>query len=182
MWSFHSCALEGNMKMKDFWICWAWDIDHTFIWKCAIDRTNIWNRKLKLEINEIFEKQSCVHIFKNPALKDYPAPNPPLLSLFSCSVMSDSLQLYGLYPARLRCPWDFSQARILQWGVFSYSRGSSHPRDPQPSSPVSWFFTLRSPQILLNGEENQHPGREHLPSNLQGVNSLSQAGPSLIPG
>lgn len=54
------------MKMKDFWICWAWDIDHTFIWKCAIDRTNIWNRKLKLEINEIFEKQiAALNDFKS---------------------------------------------------------------------------------------------------------------------
>ena len=58
-------------------------------------------------MNESFEKQSCVHIFKNPALKDYPAPNPPLLLLFSRSVMSDFLQPRGLYPARLRCPWNF---------------------------------------------------------------------------
>ena len=29
-----------------------------------------------------------------------------LLLLFSCSVVSDSLQCYGLVPARLLCPWD----------------------------------------------------------------------------
>ena len=30
-----------------------------------------------------------------------------LLLLFSCSIMFDSLQLYGLQPARLLCPWNF---------------------------------------------------------------------------
>ena len=29
------------------------------------------------------------------------------ICMLSCSVMSDSLQPYGLYPARLLCPWDF---------------------------------------------------------------------------
>ena len=28
------------------------------------------------------------------------------LSLFSCSVVSDSVQPHGLWPARLLCPWD----------------------------------------------------------------------------
>ena len=32
----------------------------------------------------------------------------------SCSVVSDSLRLHGLQPARLLCPWD-SQARTLEW-------------------------------------------------------------------
>ena len=31
-----------------------------------------------------------------------------LLSLCVCSVVSDSLRLYGLYPTKLLCPWDSS--------------------------------------------------------------------------
>ena len=27
--------------------------------------------------------------------------------MLSCSIMSDYLQLHGLYPARFLCPWDF---------------------------------------------------------------------------
>jgi len=30
-----------------------------------------------------------------------------VLCMISCSVTSDLLQPYGLYPARLLCPWDF---------------------------------------------------------------------------
>ena len=44
------------------------------------------------------------------------------------SVVSDSLQPYGLQPARLLCPWD-SAGRILdiilEWVAMSFSRGSS---------------------------------------------------------
>ena len=35
---------------------------------------------------------------------------------------------YGLYPARLLCPWDFP-TRILEWGALSISRGFSWPKD-----------------------------------------------------
>ena len=47
-----------------------------------------------------------------------------MLSLQSCP----TLQPYGLWPARLLCPWDI-QARILKWVAISSSRGSSQPRD-----------------------------------------------------
>ena len=42
----------------------------------------------------------------------------------SCSVVSNSLQGHGLQPARLLCPWCF-QARILEWVVMLFSKGSS---------------------------------------------------------
>ena len=42
--------------------------------------------------------------------------------------MSDSLWLYGMYLARLLCPWDFP-GKILEWVDISFSRGSSWPRD-----------------------------------------------------
>ena len=42
---------------------------------------------------------------------------------------SDSLWPHQLSSARLPCPWNFFQARILDWVAMSSSRGSSWPRD-----------------------------------------------------
>ena len=50
----------------------------------------------------------------------------------SCSVVSDSLQPHGLWPARLLCglwPSRTLQARILEWIAIPFSRGTSQPRD-----------------------------------------------------
>ena len=76
--------------------------------------------------------------------------------------MSDSVQLYGLWPSRLLCPWGFSRQeywsikeyvkwkkkkkeRILEWVAMLSSRGSSQPRAQNCVSYVSWtgrgFFT-----------------------------------------
>ena len=42
----------------------------------------------------------------------------------SHSVMSDSLQPLGLYPASLLGPWNFPrQERILEWVYIPFSRG-----------------------------------------------------------
>ena len=48
--------------------------------------------------------------------------------LYSRSVMSDSLWLNELQPARFLCPWN-SQTRILEWVAISFSRGPSQNRD-----------------------------------------------------
>ena len=54
--------------------------------------------------------------------------------------------LWTLQPPRFLCPWD-SLARMLEWVVISYSRGSSQPRD---WIHVSWiasgFFTFEPPR------------------------------------
>ena len=48
-----------------------------------------------------------------------------LLLLFSCSVVSDSLQPHGLQPTRLLCTWDFlgkktgEGCHFLLQGIFS---------------------------------------------------------------
>ena len=65
------------------------------------------------------------------------------------SVMSESLQPYGLKPTRLLCPWD-SPGRILEWVAMPFSRGSSQPMSPtlhadslpaeEPRKP--WVYTL----------------------------------------
>ena len=58
------------------------------------------------------------------------------------SVVSDSLQPHGLYPARLLCPWD-SPGKNIEWVVISFSRGSSQPRDQtQVSCIAGRLFTV----------------------------------------
>ena len=55
----------------------------------------------------------------------------------SHSVVSDSLRLHGLYIVH-----GILQARILEWVVFPFSRGSSQPRDQtQVSCIAGEFFT-----------------------------------------
>ena len=59
----------------------------------------------------------------------------------SCSVMSNSVRLYGLQPARPLCPWE----RILKWVVMPSSRRTSQLRDQTHLSMslalVGGFFT-----------------------------------------
>ena len=50
------------------------------------------------------------------------------LQLVSHSVVSDSLQPHGLYPARLLCPWDFP-GKNTGVGVHFLLQDSSPPRD-----------------------------------------------------
>ena len=56
--------------------------------------------------------------------------------LFSRSVVSDSLQPHGLWPARLLCPSN-SPARALEWAAIPCSGGSSRPRAGTCASYVS---------------------------------------------
>ena len=60
----------------------------------------------------------------------------------SGSVMSDSLWPHGLEPARLLCPWD-SPARILEWTIIPFFRGSSQPQNWTWVSYIAGgFFTV----------------------------------------
>ena len=68
------------------------------------------------------------------------------LCMLSCSVMSDSLQLHGLWPTRLLCPWDFTGkntavgCHFLLQGIFLHllhSRVDSSPSEP-PGKPWSY--------------------------------------------
>ena len=59
----------------------------------------------------------------------------------SHSIMSNSLQPHGLWPARLSCPWTF-QARIMEWVDIPFSRASSQPRNRTwVSCTAGRFFT-----------------------------------------
>ena len=63
-----------------------------------------------------------------------------------CSVMSDSLQLHGLWPARLLCPWN---SPVKNTGVGSHSFSGDLP-DPgiKPASAVS--ESPGKPALLLH--------------------------------
>ena len=74
------------------------------------------------------------------------SPGSPLCYVLSCSVISDSLQPYGLKPARLLFPWGFSRREY--WSGLPYSRGSSQYSDLpntgiEPRSP-----TLQADSLL----------------------------------
>ena len=78
-----------------------------------------------------------------------------------CSVMSDSLQLHGL------CSHRIPQARILEWGVVPFSRGSSQPRDrTQVSHIAGGFFT-------------SWVTREGKPLDILQFSSVAQSSPTL---
>ena len=66
-----------------------------------------------------------------------------MLRCASHSVTSDSLQPHGLYSARLLCPWEILQARILEWVAMPSSRGSSQP-GIEPWSPTLQAGSLPS--------------------------------------
>ena len=61
----------------------------------------------------------------------------------SCSFVSNSLQPLGLTHQPASSVHGIFQARILEWGAISFSRGSSLPRDwTWVSSIASRFFTI----------------------------------------
>ena len=60
----------------------------------------------------------------------------------SCSVMSDSLQPYGPWPARPNCPWN-SLGKNTEVGSYPFSKASSQPSDwTLVSYTVGRFFTV----------------------------------------
>ena len=63
--------------------------------------------------------------------------------MLSHSVMPNSLQPYGLWPARLLCPWGILQARILKWVAFPPPGDLPNPGNEPTShlSPALGFFT-----------------------------------------
>ena len=85
----------------------------------------------------------------------------------ACSVTQSCLTLWYLLdcsPPGSSCPWDFFQARILEWVSISFSRVSSGPKDQTCISCVSciaggFFYPLshqRNPGLIwiLSKEKN----------------------------
>jgi len=72
----------------------------------------------------------CIFLLKSKEMDSYlilPIYNK--LCVCACSVMSHSLQPYGLYPCRQLCSWDSSGKNTGIGCAISSSRGSSQPRD-----------------------------------------------------
>ena len=88
------------------------------------------------------------------------------LDVFSHSVVSKSLQLYGIQSARLLCPWNFlgKNARVA---CISYSRGSSQPKDRTCVSCISctdrWIL-CHQPHL---GSPIIHSTQSLMPINIQ---------------
>ena len=63
--------------------------------------------------------------------------------MLSCSVVSNSLQLHGLQPMRLLCPWDFSGQE--HWSGLPYPPRGDLP-DPgiEPTSPMTLALQVDS--------------------------------------
>ena len=60
----------------------------------------------------------------------------PVVVVRACSAVSDSLQPYGLQPARLLCSWDFSRQEY--WTKLPFpSPGDLPDTEMEPTSPVS---------------------------------------------
>ena len=70
-----------------------------------------------------------------------------MMCLVTCSVMSDSLRLHGLQPARLPCPWGFSRQEY--WGGLP----CPPPRD-LPNSGID----PRSPTLQADSLPSKPPG------------------------
>ena len=65
-----------------------------------------------------------------------------LLSLFSCSVLSDSFSTSWTVALQAPLSMGILQARILEWVAISFSRGSSQPRDRTSISCISrWVLS-----------------------------------------
>ena len=100
-------------------------------------------------IQVLYSSGSCL-FFPHSNKKHYILPLFFLLTIqnlcFSCallshSVMSDSLQPYGLWPVRLLCPWD-SPCKNIGVGCHAPSRGYSQSRDgTQGCHTAGKFFT-----------------------------------------
>ena len=80
-----------------------------------------------VKISELFIRYQSVR-FKSPVSWG--------VGVLSCSVMSDSLRLFGLWPARLLCPWDFFKQEYWSGLLFS-SPGDLPNPGVELTSPVS---------------------------------------------
>ena len=86
----------------------------------------------------------CIFLYYLPHFVIFPNISTSALILLcvcvcvvlSHAVMSNSLQSFGLYLARLLCPWDIL-GKILEWVAISSSKGSSQPRAQTHISCVS---------------------------------------------
>ena len=72
-------------------------------------------------------------------------------AVLSCSVMSDSLQLHGLWPARLLCSWDFP-GKNTGVGCYTLLQGIFPTQGSSPGLPhCRRIFTIRATREAQEG-------------------------------
>ena len=101
---------------------------------------------MDFEYAKITEKQSA-NISKKHS---YPSNWREYMCLVNCSVISESLQLHGLQPARLLCPWGFSRQE--------YWRGLPFPPPgdlPTPGIKPTSSAPLLPPQPPVNSNNRR---------------------------
>ena len=76
------------------------------------------------------------------------------------SVVSDSFRSVGIWFARLLCPWEILQARILEWavGCVPSSRGSPDPGIEPASLALAGSFFITS--TTWEAQEEDHGKRK----------------------
>ena len=81
--------------------------------------------------------------------------------MLSCSIMSDSLQPHGLWPARLLCPWGFSRQEYRN-GLQLFPPGAR----PNPG------IEPRSPTLQTDSLPVELPGKVIIPAAAAAAKSL----------
>ena len=83
--------------------------------------------------------------------------------MFSPSLLPDSLQSYGLYPARPLCPWGLSRQEY--WSGLPC---------PPPEDPPNPGMEPRSPTLQADSLPSEPPGEPKLMHRFSSVQSLSR--------
>ena len=95
---------------------WAtrWGVAHNFQWS----EINFTYGEPGLELLRLMASSVLTGAPGKQSQFYIPADGLLLLLLLSCSVVSDSLGLFGLKPSRLLCPWDFPGKNTGVGGLF----------------------------------------------------------------
>ena len=108
-----------------------WSLVGCRLWGCTESDTTEATQQQQQQQMIIHTGKSARHMLKPyyTVCKDQLLSHIYILHVIAaCSVMFDSLQSYGLQPARLLCSQDCPE-RTLEWVTIPFSRGSFRPRD-----------------------------------------------------
>ena len=107
-WGKQSSGLCWNQyPYKPIFLCLATWIDLSWSHQLFISKTDCLSKLIYVNFQLCLSFQKCMCV------------------CVSSSVMSNSLWLHGLWPARLLCVHGILQARILEWVAIPFFRGSS---------------------------------------------------------
>ena len=114
------------MQCKKYWICWKFSVDFT------TDK-NMNSNLITIDIITCGKGCMCV---------------PLCCIVLSPSVVSNCLQLHGLWPTRLLCPWRFSRQEY--WSGLPC---------PPPGDLLNLGIELRSSAVWVDSLLSEPPGK-----------------------